>query len=117
MPNRQQRRLKDRENRKRNLTRYDIDHYVRKSINREIDGAYQDGFDDGVNQAMILLLTIPLEVLINFYWGSDRRKIEKFTEHVLDYYEKWQDGKLDMEKLKYDLWEYGGIRLEESESD
>lgn len=26
----------------------------------------------------------------------------------------YQDGELDMDKLKEDLWEYGGVRLEES---
>jgi len=52
---------------------------------------------------------------VNFYWGADQKKIERFTSRVLDYYGKWQNGELDMDKLKEDLWEYGGIRLEESE--
>lgn len=26
----------------------------------------------------------------------------------------YQDGELDMDKMKEDLWEYGGVRLEES---
>lgn len=112
--NRQQRRAKERENRKHALSKAEIDSTVRKSIDRELKQAYEDGMDEGVHQAMILLLTLPLEVLINFYWGADQKKIEKFTSRVLDYYEKWQNGELDMERLKTDLWEYGGIRLEES---
>lgn len=111
--NRQQRRLKDKENRKYAIAKTEIDKTVRKSINKELKQAYEDGLNEGTNQAMILLLTLPLEVLINFYWGADRKKIEKFTCRVLEYYEKWQNGELDIEKLKEDLWEYGGVRLEE----
>lgn len=69
----------------------------------------------GVNQAMFLLLTLPLEVLMDFYWKKSYAKmIPEFTKHVLDYYAAWQNGDLDMGKLKEDLWEYGGVRLEES---
>lgn len=113
--NRQQRRAQEREKRKYAISRTEINSTVRKSIDRELKQAYEDGIDEGVNQAMILLLTLPLEVLINFYWGADRKKIEEFTSRVLDYYTKWQNDELDMDKMKADLWEYGGIRLEESE--
>ncbi len=41
--------------------------------------------------------------------------IPEFTEYVLEYYEKWQNDELDMDKLKEDLWVYGGVRLEEVE--
>ena len=116
--NRQQRRANERKTQKYhkstyNLTRSQLDSVIRESIDNEIKQAYRDGLDEGVNQAMILLLTLPLEVLINFYWGADQKKIEKFTGHVLEYYRMWQDDKLDMNKLKQDLWEYGGLRLEE----
>lgn len=114
--NRQQRRAKDRENRKYAITKTDIDKTVRKSIDKELKQAYEDGINERVNQAMILLLTLPLEVLMDFYWKkSYAKKIPEFTNHVLEYYEKWQNGELDMDKLKEHLWEYGGVRLEESE--
>lgn len=62
---------------------------------------------------MILMLTLPLEVLMDHYWKkSYARRIPEFTNYVLQYYRMWQDGELDMEKLKADLWEYGGVRLE-----
>ena len=44
-----------------------------------------------------------------------RKRIPEFTEYVLKYYEKWQNDELDMDKLKEDLWVYGGVRLEEVE--
>lgn len=74
----------------------------------------EEATDDAINTAMILLLTLPLEVLMDHYWKKTyAKKIPEFTQHVLDYYEMWQDGKLDIDKLKEDLWVYGGIRLEE----
>lgn len=29
--------------------------------------------------------------------------------------EMWQNGELDMDKLKEDLWKYGGVKLMEGE--
>lgn len=116
--NRQQRRYAERKNQKYktatyNLTKRQLDEAVRTSAETEIEQAYQDGVNAGVNQAMVLLLALPLEVLMDFYWKkSYAKRIPEFTQHVLDYYAAWQDGKLDMDKLKEDLWEYGGVRLE-----
>lgn len=118
--NRQQRRYTERKNQKYktatyNLTKRQLDNAVRDSAKSELEKAYQNGISEGVNQAMILLLTLPLEVLMDFYWKkSYAKRIPEFTSHVLDYYERWQNGELDMDKLKEDLWEYGGVRLEES---
>ena len=35
----------------------------------------------------------------------------------IQYYERWQNGELDMDEMKKDLWEYGGVRLEEREAE
>lgn len=71
-------------------------------------------YDDAVNAAMMLLLTLPCQVLMEHFWQkSSSKKIPKFLDLVLDYYGRWQNGELDMGKLKKDLWEIGGIRMEE----
>ena len=76
----------------------------------------QETTTKAVNEAMILLLTLPLEVLMDHYWQKTYdKKIPEFTEYVLEYYERWQNGELDMDKLKQDLWEFGGVKLERSE--
>lgn len=117
--NRQQRRYAERKNQKYkiatyNLTKSQLDDAVKSSVKLELEKAYQDGVNEGVNQAMILLLTLPLEVLMDFYWQkSYAKRIPEFTNHVLDYYAAWQNGDIDMNKLKEDLWEYGGVRFEE----
>ena len=101
-----------------NLTKAQLDAMVRKKIGDELTRVKQEATDDAVNTAMVLLLTLPLEVLMDHYWTkSYAKRIPKFTEQVLEYYERWQNGELDMEKLKEDLWEYGGVKLVESEGD
>lgn len=90
-----------------NLTRAQLD---------ALDRVKQEATNDAINQAMILLLTLPLEVLMDHYWPkSYAKRIPEFTEYVLEYYEKWQNDELDIDKLKEDLWVYGGVRLEEVE--
>ena len=101
-----------------NLTKAQLDAMVRKKIGDELTRVKQEATDDAVNTAMVLLLTLPLEVLMDHYWTkSYAKRIPKFTERVLEYYERWQNGELDMEKLKEDLWEYGGVKLVESEGE
>lgn len=78
-----------------NLTKAQLDAMVRKKIGDELTRVKQEATDDAVNTAMVL----------------------QFTELVLEYYERWQNGELDMEKLKEDLWEYGGVKLVESEGE
>lgn len=71
-------------------------------------------YDDAVNAAMMLLLTLPCQVLMEHFWQkSSSKNIPKFLDLVLDYYGRWQNGELDMGKLKKDLWEIGGIRMQE----
>lgn len=89
---------------------------VREGVQKELKNLKQEATDDAVNTAMVLLLTLPLEVLMHHFWPkSYAKRLPQFTELVLEYYSKWQNGELDMDKMKEDLWEYGGIRLEEGE--
>lgn len=97
-----------------NLTQAQLDNMIRESVGKKIEQVKREATDEAINTAMILLLTLPLEVLMDHYWTKTyAKKIPEFTQHVLDYYTRWQDGELDMEVLKEDLWTYGGIRLEE----
>lgn len=99
-----------------NLTQAQLEAMIQQGIGEKLRQVKQEATEEAVNTAMVLLLTLPLEVLMDFYWKkSYARRIPEFTEHVLDYYEKWQNGELDIEDLKKDLWEYAGIRLEKSE--
>ena len=130
--NRAERRRQNKEASKKKATYNFTMEELRAQINREVRAEYdrqfkaldeerekikQEATGDAVNQAMILLFTLPLEVLMDHYWRKTYpRKLPEFTDHLLDYYTRWQNGELDMEALQKDLWEYGGIRFKEGES-
>lgn len=89
---------------------------VEKIIKEQIEKEKEFIMNDAVNQAMLLLFVLPMQVLMDFYWKkSYAKRIPEFTQHLLDYYSDYQDGKLDMDKMKDNLWVYGGVRLEEKE--
>lgn len=99
-----------------NLTKEQLDAMVEERISQRIKEAKEAATYDAVNTAMTLMLVLPMEVLMDHYWQkSYATKIPEFTNYVLKYYEHWMKGELDMDEMKKDLWEYGGVRLEESE--
>lgn len=100
-----------------NLTQAQLDAIVSekigKKIGKKIAETKQEIYEETVNTVLTLVLTLPLEVLMDHYWQkSYRQRLPGFVDKVLEYYGKWQDGEIDMEDLKKDLWEFGGIRLE-----
>lgn len=97
-----------------NLTKEQFDALVEQEIGKRLEEIERESTEDAINKAMVLLFTLPLEVLMDHYWTkSYAKRIPEFTNHLIDYYLKWQNGELDMDKLREDLWEYGGVRLEE----
>ena len=83
-----------------NLTEEQINILVKEKLAAHTKEIKKEAAEEAINTAMILLLTLPLEVLMDFYWKkSYAKKIPEFTEHVLDYYSRWENGELDMEKL------------------
>ena len=98
------------------MTKAQLNLAVQEQIGDDLKRIKQEATDEAVNTAMILMLTLPLEVLMDYYWPkSYAKRIPEFTSHVLEYYERWQNGELDMDKLREDLWVYGGIKLIEGE--
>ena len=99
-----------------NLTQEQLEQAVRDAVQSRVEDIRKQATEDGVTSALTLMFALPLKVLMDYYWKkSYAKRLPKFTEHLLEYYERWQSGELDMDKLKEDLWEYGGVRLEESE--
>lgn len=96
------------------ITKAQLDTMVRDKIQGQLDTIKKEATEEAVNTAMILMLTLPIEVLMDHYWQkSYDKRLPGFVEHVLEYYSKWQNGELDMDKLRHDLWEFGGIKLVE----
>lgn len=99
-----------------NLTKAQLDALVQERFGELVKEAKLKATEDALNTAMTLLLTLPLEVLMDHYWPKTyQKKIPEFTEHLLEYYSRWQDGEFTIEELQEDLWTYAGVRLVESE--
>lgn len=97
-----------------NLTREQLNNMVHGRVEDEFVRMKQEAMDEAINTAMILFLTLPLKVLMDHYWKKTyAKRMPEFIGYVLEYYEQWQKGDLDMDELRNELWEYGGIRLEE----
>lgn len=97
-----------------NFTRAQLETAIQSRIGDELVRVREQATSDGVNAAMCLLFVLPMEVLMDYYWPkSYAKRIPEFTAHLLDYYERWQNDELNMDKMKEDLWKYGGVRLEE----
>lgn len=84
------------------LTQEQLDKMVRDKIGDELERVKKEATDNAVNTAMVLLLTLPLEVLMDHYWTkSYAKRIPKFTDLVLEYYERWQDGEMAGRRVGY----------------
>lgn len=100
-----------------NLTQAQLDAMIDAALGKRIDDAKQAAAEKAMTQAVTLMLVLPLEVLMDHYWKkSYAKRIPEFTQYVLEYFEKWENGELDMDELKRDLWEYGGVKLEAEDS-
>ena len=89
-----------------NLTKAQLDDMVEEAVAERIKAVKKEAAEEAVNTALVLTLSLPLEVLMDNYWKKTyAKRIPKFTE----------SGEITMEELQRDLWEYGGVRLEKTE--
>lgn len=93
--------------------RNQLDYEAKADVREKLKKVREEATADAINTAMMLLLTLPCNVLIDKYWKDEPEKVQEFLDTVLDQYTRWQNGELDINKLRADLWEIGGIRLEE----
>ena len=115
-------RRKNREEQKKktatyNLTREQMDNIMKETFKlmyrEELNAFKQEIYEETVNDTLALLLCLPMKALKdNFCPKSYKQKLPGFINQVLFLYSQWQEEKLDIEKLKDELWESVGIRLE-----
>lgn len=99
-----------------NLTKEQLDILVQEQIKDELSKARLEGRREALDDAFILTLTLPMMVLRDFYWKKTyKKKLPKFVDYVMEYYEKWLNGEIDMDILKEELWKYGGVRIVEGD--
>lgn len=96
-----------------NFTQAQLDALIQEKIGAKLEQSKQEIYEQTVNTTLALLLGLPMKVLVDDYWKkSYRHRIPVFVDKVLEYYDQWQDGKLDISKLNKELWDIAGIRLE-----
>lgn len=96
------------------VTRRQLNGIIERTIRPELDKVKQQAKDDAVNVALKLMFGLPMKVLMDHYWMDNyERDLPGFADHLVDYYTRWQDGELDIDAVAEELWEYGGVRLEE----
>lgn len=96
-----------------NFTQAQLDALIQEKIGAKLEQSKQEIYEQTVNTTLALLLGLPMKVLVDDYWKkSYRQRIPGFIDKVLEYYDQWQDGKLDISKLNKELWDIAGIRLE-----
>ena len=101
----------------RRMVRNHAEEIVKEAALKELNRAREEAFNDAVNQAMILLLALPMKVLKDIYWpGSYKKKLPGFTEHVLEYYDRWQNGEWEIDDLIREIEEETGITIKEEET-
>lgn len=103
-------------NRKRVPVYMFTEEQLSQRIKQEIESHVETQTQKAQEQALKLALTLSMEVLMDFYWPkSYGTKIPSFITHVLEYYEMWLNGELDMKKMEEDLWEFGRVKMEVEE--
>jgi hypothetical protein len=80
----------------------------------ELEQIREAAADDAINTAMILMLSLPMKVLMDHYWPkSYKKRIPEFTNHLINYFADWQEGKFNIEDLRKEIWEHAGVKLEQ----
>lgn len=99
-----------------NLTREQLDAAIEKALFPKLDGIRKKAEEDALKTAMALTLMIPLKVLMDHYWTElNDERLGEFADYLVDYYEKWLNDEIDIEKMKDDLWTYGGVKIVEED--
>lgn len=114
--NRAERRRQAKQQKRANATYNVSQAQIRNIAEKQLSEAYEEGFSNGLNQALVLMWTLPLMVLRDHFWQkSFQRQAKRFCDELFDLYSRWQDDEVDIMDIREDLWEYGGIRLEEGD--
>lgn len=96
-----------------NFTAEEVDNLVKERANKMLEQLQIEALEDGIGAAMVLLLTIPMVILRDEYWPKTyKQKLPKFGDQIIDMLNKWEDGEIDLEQLREDIWNDAGLRFE-----
>lgn len=96
-----------------NFTAEEVDNLVRQRAEKMLEQLQVEALEDGIGAAMVLLLTIPMAILRDEYWPKTyKQKLPKFGDQIIDMLNKWEDGEIDLEELREDIWNDAGLRFD-----
>lgn len=94
------------------FTKYQIQAMIDEAVEREMAKEREEITRKAEHKATAIMFTVPMEVLVDHFWPkSYPRQIPKFANLLAEYYEKLQEGELNLKDMVDDLWTYAGIKL------
>ena len=94
--------------------RAQVEREVAEEFKKRTEEIKKETAEKTLGMAMILLYTLPMQVLKEHYWKkSYSQKLPGFVNHLLDLYSAWENGEVDMGQAEAELWRYAGIKLGE----
>lgn len=89
-----------------------IQRAIKEELSKQRSEIWQEGFEEGLDSAFILMIALPMRVLMNHYWPkSYEKQLPGFVEHILDYKEAFDRGEIDINELVNEVYELAGVKL------
>lgn len=92
------------------------DTIIKEMVKNEFVKYKNDIYEKAINDAAVLMFTLPLTVLMDNYCSDENKDIlPEFANLLVEYFNALKEGKIDINKCKEALWNYGGIKLMEED--
>lgn len=101
-----------------NLTQEQLDAIVAQKVNEYIDREFKNIRETVMNDAVVAAVratyAIPLKIIKDKYWPkSYKRKLPGLAKEIVEMFDDWQNGRLDLRATEQELWDDAGVRFEE----
>lgn len=67
---------------------------------------------EGVDNALVLLLSIPVKVLCDNYGWTAENELPEFVEHMINEYESFSSGDITLEEYQEFVYQNCGVKFE-----
>ena len=92
------------------LTKAQLDASIEKGVRDILAKNRAKLTEDAINKAMALTFVLPMKVLMRDYGFT--KELPDFADKLVDMYDDYLNKGLDLHKLKEEVWELGGVRIE-----
>lgn len=95
-----------------NLNHDQISNLIQEEYRDTIKWNRLDAYNEAVTDAFIMMMALPLKVLKDHYWQKTHQKrFPEFANYILEEFNSWQNGDLDLEELVAELERESKVRL------